>query len=470
MVSRFQSRKMMEAPGIPSTRWFDAVTLPKDQVEQNDNVRGVIVFGYSPNAWTRLPEVAKGIEKLDLLVVADPHPTQWAVLSERKNGTYLLPTCTQYEAVGSRTASNGSLQWYEQIIKPLFETKSDNEIVYLLAKKLGFADQMFKNIKVENNVPVAEEVLREINRGGWSTGYTGQSPERLKAHLKNQAKFDLVTLRAPKDDPEVGGDYYGLPWPCWGTPDLRHPGTPILYNTNAHVMEGGGTFRARFGVEREVTLSDGTKRKDNLLAAGLLLGRVGDQGRLSRVHAGRAQEARLGQGPQAGRVGRHRAYRRRQSRHRVMVDRSLRRHPAGCSPAWLQPVRQRQSTRDRVELAGSHPGAPRADLLAAAGTGREISDASQCQGVPRAQRRFRRSESRGREGDRQGIPANHDLGPPGRIRRRRRGDPLQQVARRTTPGHVHRDQSCRCQTSAAYRRARGSKSGARRWPKESRVA
>jgi formate dehydrogenase major subunit len=86
--------------------------------------------------------------------------------------------------------------------------------------------------------------------------------------MKNQAKFDLVTLRAPKDDPEVGGDYYGLPWPCWGTPDLRHPGTPILYNTSMHVMEGGGTFRARFGVERQVTLPDGTTRTDDLLAKG----------------------------------------------------------------------------------------------------------------------------------------------------------------------------------------------------------
>jgi formate dehydrogenase major subunit len=33
-------------------------------------------------------------------------------------------------------------------------------------------------------------------------------------------------------------------------------------------MEGGGTFRARFGVEREVKLPDGTSRKDNLLAEG----------------------------------------------------------------------------------------------------------------------------------------------------------------------------------------------------------
>ena len=51
--------------------------------------------------------------------------------------------------------------------------------------------------------PTPESILREINRGGWSTGYTGQSPERLKAHMRNQDKFDLVTLRAPADAEEV---------------------------------------------------------------------------------------------------------------------------------------------------------------------------------------------------------------------------------------------------------------------------
>ena len=33
-------------------------------------------------------------------------------------------------------------------------------------------------------------------------------------------------------------------------------------------MDGGGTFRARFGVEREETLPDGSKRKVNLLGNG----------------------------------------------------------------------------------------------------------------------------------------------------------------------------------------------------------
>ncbi|HEY0440686.1 MAG TPA: formate dehydrogenase subunit alpha [Xanthobacteraceae bacterium] len=275
MLSRFDSKAAMEKPGIPSTRWFDATMLPKEQIDQKDTLKAMMVFGHGGNTVTRMPEAAKGLEQLELLVVADPHPTTWAALSERKNGTYLLPICTSHETDGSRTASNRSLQWGEQIVKPIFESKDDYEAMYLLAKKLGFADRMFKNIKVENNRPLPEDILREINRGGWSTGYCGQSPERLKAHMKYQDKFDLVTLRAPKDVPEVGGDYYGLPWPCWGTPELRHPGTHTLYNTNLHVMDGGSTFRARFGVERVVkrkVMENGVEvekeEKHNLLAEG----------------------------------------------------------------------------------------------------------------------------------------------------------------------------------------------------------
>ena len=269
--SRFDDPKMMNAPGIPLTRWFDAATLPKGDVAQKDNVRAMFVQGHASNSITRIPESLKGLKALDLLVVADPHPTTWASLAVqagRKEDMYLLPACTQFEARGSRVASNRSMQWGEQIVKPVFESKDDLEIIYRLANKLGFADKMFKNIKVEDNLPVAEDVLREMNRGSWSTGYTGQSPERIKAHMKNQAKFDLVTMRAPKDDPEVGGDYYGLPWPCWGTPEVKHPGSPLLYNTNLNVMDGGGNFRPRFGIEREEKLPDGTTRKVSLLADG----------------------------------------------------------------------------------------------------------------------------------------------------------------------------------------------------------
>jgi formate dehydrogenase major subunit len=221
----------------------------------------MFVQGHASNSITRVPESLKGMAKLDLLVVADPHPTTWASLSVeagRKNDTYLLPVCTQFETSGSRVASNRSLQWGDQIVAPGFEAKDDYQVMYLMAKKLGFADGLFKNIKVENDRPLPEDILREMNRGSWSTGYCGQSPERLKLHMANQKDFDLVTLRA-KDGP-CKGDYYGLPWPCWGKPEVKHPGTPILYNATIPAMDGGSGFRARFGLERngETLLAQGS--------------------------------------------------------------------------------------------------------------------------------------------------------------------------------------------------------------------
>jgi formate dehydrogenase major subunit len=259
-LSRFHDKKMMETPGIPSTRWFDAASYDKKDVDQPDKVKAAIVFGHGGNSIPRQKDLQKGLSDLDLLVVADPHPTNFISLAGRKNGTYILPISTQFECSGSRTCSNRSLQWGEKIVEPIFESANDYWVMMKLAQKLGFGNEMFKNIKMVKgkygDEPEPESILREINRGGWSTGYSGQSPERLKAHMKNQGKFDLVTLRAPKDGSEVSGDFYGLPWPCWGTPEIKHPGTHVLYNTNVNVNEGGGAFRPRFGL---------TRGKDNLL-------------------------------------------------------------------------------------------------------------------------------------------------------------------------------------------------------------
>ncbi|MBO1081586.1 formate dehydrogenase subunit alpha [Roseomonas haemaphysalidis] len=269
MVKRFASKALMETPGIPTTRWFDAVLLPKDQVDQPDLLKAMFAVGHGGNTVSRMPEAIKGMEKLELLVVADPHPTNLSSMSNRRNGTYLLPMSTQFECAGSRTASNRSLQWYDPVVKPIFESKTDYELLYRMAEKLGFAAEMFKTIEVRGKEPVAESILREINRGAISTGYSGQSPERLKLHMQHQADFDLVTLRGRAGTP-VAGETYGLPWPCWGTPEMKHPGSHILYNTNLHVKEGGGTFRARFGVERngQTLLAEGSYSKGSEITDG----------------------------------------------------------------------------------------------------------------------------------------------------------------------------------------------------------
>jgi formate dehydrogenase major subunit len=281
---------MMTKPGMTVSRWIDGVLEKNELIDQESNLRGLFFWGHAPNSQSRGLEMKKAMDKLDLLVVIDPHPSATAAMAAMPSkadelnpnrATYLLPACTQFETSGSVTASNRSIQWREKVIEPLWESRTDHMIMYQLAEKLGFGKELTKSHKLVAGKggmmePETESLLREINRGMWTIGYTGQSPERLKAHMRNMNVFDVKTLRAKGGiDKETGykldGDYFGLPWPCYGTPEVKHPGSPNLYDTSKHVMDGGGNFRANFGVEREgVTLlaEDGSHSKGAEITTG----------------------------------------------------------------------------------------------------------------------------------------------------------------------------------------------------------
>lgn len=241
--------KPMFLPGIPVSRWIDGVLEAGENIAQRNPLKAMVFWGHAPNSQVRGPEMKEALERLDLLVVIDPYPTVSAVMHERKENTYLLPACTQFETSGSVTASNRSVQWRSKIIEPLFESLPDHAILYKFAKRFGFSEQLTRNIRVNEDEPLIEDITREFNRGAWSIGYTGHSPERLKKQQANWHTFNTTTLRA--EGGASDGEYYGLPWPCWGPPALKHPGTPLLYDTSRPIAEGGLPFRARFGVERD---------------------------------------------------------------------------------------------------------------------------------------------------------------------------------------------------------------------------
>jgi formate dehydrogenase major subunit len=266
---RFANPGMMTKPGITVSRWIDGVLEKNEMIDQDPNLRALVFWGHAPNSQTRGLEMKKAMDKLDLLVVVDPYPSATAAMAAMpgdpkdlnpNRAVYLLPAATQFETSGSCTASNRSLQWREKVIDPLWESRSDHMIMYQLAEKLGFGKELVKNYKMQKikglDEPLPEDILREVNKSVWTIGYTGQSPERLKAHMKNMAAFDVKTLKCKGNvkDKDTGydltGDYFGLPWPCFGTPELKHPGSANLYDTTRHVMDGGGNFRANFGVER----------------------------------------------------------------------------------------------------------------------------------------------------------------------------------------------------------------------------
>jgi formate dehydrogenase major subunit len=313
---QYASPAMMTKSGTTVSRWIDAVLEKNELIDQESNVRGMFFWGHAPNSQTRGLEMKRAMDKLDLMVVVDPYPSATAAMAAMpgkaedlnpNRAVYLLPAATQFETSGSATASNRSIQWREKVIEPLWESRSDHMIMYQLAQKLGFDKELVKNYKMQKvkgmDEPMPEDILREINKSVWTIGYTGQSPERLKAHMRNMDKFDVKTLKSKGGkDKETGydlsGDYFGLPWPCYGTAELKHPGSPNLYDTSKHVMEGGGNFRANFGVEREgvnLLAEDGSHSKGADITTGypefdhLLLKKLGWWDELTDVEKTKAE-------------------------------------------------------------------------------------------------------------------------------------------------------------------------------------
>jgi formate dehydrogenase major subunit len=290
LKKRYASEAMMAKPGMTVSRWIDGVLEKNEAIDQDSNLRAIFYWGHAPNSQTRGAEMLEAMKKIDLMVVIDPYPSASAAMfaKVRKDGAYLLPAASQFETEGSVTASNRSLQWREKVIEPLFDSRTDHMIMYQLASKLGFGDQfigkkdgkqLLRLVKGKGGMdePSMEDTLRnEINAGCWTIGYTGQSPERIQAHMRNMHVFDVKTTRArggkdAKTGYDLTGDYFGLPWPCYGNAKIKHPGTPLLYDTHKHPMDGGHAFRALFGVEKDgvnLLAEDGISNKGSDITTG----------------------------------------------------------------------------------------------------------------------------------------------------------------------------------------------------------
>jgi formate dehydrogenase major subunit len=260
LVSRFKSKALMEKPGFTVARWYEGVLLDAKELGQDVNVKALICWGHSTNALQQMDRVKRALEKLELLIDMDPFVTNTAVLPDRKDGVYLLPAATNYEAAGSATNTNRDLQWRQKVVDPVWESRTDLAIMADLAQRLGFGKEFVKNQKgAWKGVPAGplsekdkyvkalpeetiEDVLREINMGVLSIGYVGQTPERLKRQQEWAHVFDIRTKKA--EGGPVHNEQWGLPWPCWTD---QHPGSAILYRTDIPVAEGGLGFRALWG-------------------------------------------------------------------------------------------------------------------------------------------------------------------------------------------------------------------------------
>ena len=250
LQGNFVKPEWMFKPGFTLARWWAGVLNGKDgndPVENaGDSLKALVVIGNGITSTAQQVKVQEGLDGLELLVFMDPFVNDAGVITNKKDDVYLLPAATQFEGSGTVVATNRSGQWRSQVVKPLFESMPDHEILFELAKRIGFYDELTRTIRdADGKIEWPEAATREIASIVKSIGLTGWTPERLKRHQANWDKFDEKTLMG-KEGTEVAGEYYGLPWPCWTE---KHPGSPNLYDINRPVMQGGMGFRNRFGLE-----------------------------------------------------------------------------------------------------------------------------------------------------------------------------------------------------------------------------
>jgi formate dehydrogenase major subunit len=240
LVDRFHSTELMEKRGFTISRWYEGVLDDEWEIYQPDPLQAAVFWGHGLASLTEYKKVRQAVNELDFIVNVDVFPNQVAELADSDTDVYMLPVGTNVEEAGSVVNTGRQLQWRSKAIEPRHDSKADWKLLCEFADHLGFGEHF--------DYDEVEDVTREINLGVRSVGYVGQSPERLKLHQQNSGLFSAEDLQADLDEDhelydDLGGDYYGLPWPCWHE---DHPGTPILYNDAVHPSEGGMDFRANW--------------------------------------------------------------------------------------------------------------------------------------------------------------------------------------------------------------------------------
>ena len=249
LVGRFKSKEWMSKKGFTLARWYAGVLAGKpgeDKIHNGGtNLKALFVMGNGITSIAQQAKVKEALDALELIVLADPFVNEAAILTDKKDDVYILPAATQFETSGAVTATNRSAQWRSEVVKPMYESKTDHEIMFEFAKRLGFYDEFTKGMLMKENKKTfkfPEDATDEIARIIKTIGLTGWTAARLKKHQENWHMFDQVSMRGMGP---MTGEYYGLPWPCWTE---THCGSPVLYDIHRPVKEGGMGFRNRFGL------------------------------------------------------------------------------------------------------------------------------------------------------------------------------------------------------------------------------
>jgi anaerobic selenocysteine-containing dehydrogenase len=102
-------------------------------------IKALIGFGMNYKMWPDPNGLLKSMEKLDFFVNVDIFMTDSC-----KYADMVLPACTSVERSELRCYGMGYIIFTQPAIPPLYDSRSDVEIIYELAARLGLDDPLFK--------------------------------------------------------------------------------------------------------------------------------------------------------------------------------------------------------------------------------------------------------------------------------------------------------------------------------------
>ena len=147
-------------------------------------IKAVIGFGLNYRMWPDSKGMLESLDKLDFFVNIDPFMTETSLQAD-----IVLPACTSVERSELRCYSMGYVILTQPAIPPLYESRSDIDVMYDLAARLGIDDPLWK-AGFESNVD-------------WILEPSGITVEELKKHPEGM--FVPNPVRAPEKKYLKGG-------------------------------------------------------------------------------------------------------------------------------------------------------------------------------------------------------------------------------------------------------------------------
>ncbi|PKM85522.1 MAG: hypothetical protein CVU86_01605 [Firmicutes bacterium HGW-Firmicutes-11] len=141
-----------------------AILMPKQILSGEPYpITHMLAFGINHRMWPDSENMLNALKKLEFFVTTDIFFTDTC-----KYADIVLPVCTSVERSELKSYNNGYIIYTQPAIKPLFESKSDADVIFELAKRLDIDDDLMQK-GYEANID-------------WIIGPSGMTVEELKKH------------------------------------------------------------------------------------------------------------------------------------------------------------------------------------------------------------------------------------------------------------------------------------------------